>query len=88
MNLIRFFNPVVWTANAALLVYEAFALFNKAPSDTISSVVWRELAERPYIALVFGALTGHFCLQRGTGYSAWALLAGLAFGAFVWKRGM
>jgi hypothetical protein len=88
MQLIKFANPVIWGSIAVLLLYEFVALFNKVPGDTISSIVWRNMTTHPALGFVFGALVGHFCLQRDLGRgAAAALFIGLAFGHFIWKRG-
>jgi hypothetical protein len=44
---------------AGILGYEAWALFNRTPGDTISEIIW-DLSKRPLIPFVFGWLAGHF----------------------------
>lgn len=89
MTLKGWFNPVVWTGIGVVLIYELIAVFNRQRGDTVSAVVWDQVGGHPWIAGIFGALIGHFFLQSGPGMTAarWWLLAGLAFGAFIWKRG-
>jgi hypothetical protein len=54
---------VFWLLCVALLVYEAVAILNPAPGDTISEIFWR-LSEYPLVPFAFGFLCGHFFWQR------------------------
>ena len=47
----------------ALFIYEAVALINKAPGDTISEIFWH-LSRRPLVPFLFGLLCGHFFWQK------------------------
>lgn len=48
---------------AALFVYEAIALVNAKPGDTISEIFWH-LSRRPLVPFLFGLLCGHFFWQK------------------------
>jgi len=54
---------IVWLVLLALaLVYEAYAILNSIPSDTLSEAVWD--AHHPMITFAAGVITGHFFWQR------------------------
>jgi hypothetical protein len=48
---------------AGLLAWEAYALVNGKPRDTISERVWRAAAKRPLVSALIGALGAHFIWQ-------------------------
>lgn len=48
-----------------LFIYEAIALTNKRPGDTISELMWAA-ARRPLVPFALGFLMGHFFWQRGS----------------------
>lgn len=50
-------------AIAGLLAYEAYALFNGTPGDTLSEAVWK-YGQHPMIALAVGVVLGHLLWQR------------------------
>ena len=52
-----------WVLTAGLLVYEAWAVFNREVGDTISEIIWG-LAKRPIVPFVFGLVMGHLFWQR------------------------
>lgn len=47
----------------ALFIYEAYALLNRQPGDTISEIFWY-LSKRPLVPFLFGLLCGHLFWQR------------------------
>lgn len=46
-----------------LLVYEAYAVLNGAPGDTLSEAVW-QYGRHPMVTFAAGVLVGHFWWQR------------------------
>ncbi len=69
---------------AVLLAYEAWALVNKYPSDTLSESVWR-YSRRPLIPLVFGVALGAG-VKSGYIHDPWVLVAlGLLAGHFFFQ---
>ena len=53
-----------WTVGILLLLlYEAYALSNTIPGDTLSESVWKA-SRRPIVPLLAGLLAGHFFWQR------------------------
>lgn len=54
-------------SGVALLVFEAVALMNRQPGDTISEIIWAASSQRPLVpflfGLVIGLLSGHFFWQ-------------------------
>lgn len=52
---------MAWLAVLALAGgYEAYALMNRIPGDTLSEAVWRISFKRPLIPFLAGMLAGHF----------------------------
>jgi hypothetical protein len=49
-----------WGGIALLLVYEAIALVNHRPGDTISELFWAASTTRPILPFAMGLLMGHF----------------------------
>lgn len=47
---------------AILLIYEAYALLNSRPGDTLSEAFWRA-SRRPLVPFALGVLVGHFVWQ-------------------------
>lgn len=55
---------IVWLVLGGLaLFYEAYAVFNGIPNDTLSEAVWK-YGQHPMIAFAAGVLAGHFWWQR------------------------
>jgi hypothetical protein len=53
-------------AIAFLLAYEAYAVLNSVPGDTLSEAVW-QYGQHPMVAFAAGVLIGHFFWQsRGS----------------------
>jgi len=50
-------------AIAVLLVYEAYAVGNHIPGDTLSEAVWA-IADYPLVPFLAGIVCGHFFWQR------------------------
>lgn len=51
---------VTWVVVGVLLgLYEAYALVNRKPEDTLSEAVWR-MSRRPLVPFLAGLLCGHF----------------------------
>ena len=46
-----------------LLLYEAYAVMNSTPGDTLSEAVWA-YGQHPVVALAVGILIGHFWWQK------------------------
>ncbi len=55
---------VFWGLVAALFGYEAVAIFNGIPGDTISEIIWNVAATHPIVSFLLGLLMGHFFWQR------------------------
>jgi hypothetical protein len=67
-----------------LLAYEAFAVFNHKPGDSISAVVWNAVQSSLMIPFLGGVLCGHLFFNNGL-KPAVAFLLGLLGGGFAWR---
>lgn len=56
-----------WAAGITLVLgYEAYAVMNSMPGDTLSEFVWR-YGQHPMVSFAAGVLVGHFWWQsRGS----------------------
>ena len=55
---------IVWlVVLAILLAYEAYAVLNSAPGDTLSEAVW-QYGRHPMVTFAVGVLCGHWFWQR------------------------
>jgi len=55
---------VAWLiAIVGLLIYEAYAVLNGVPGDTLSEAVWT-YGRHPMIGFAAGVVVGHFFWQR------------------------
>jgi hypothetical protein len=73
----------VIAAIVALLAYEAYALFDRKPGDTISAVIWDFASRSKAIPFMWGVLTAHFFVQ---GDSAGPLLLGMGAGTLWFHK--
>ena len=49
----------------AVMVFEAVALFNGQPGDTISEITWRLSSKYPPLIFLAGFIAGHLFWPRG-----------------------
>lgn len=53
-----------WTAGLIVVLgYEAFAVLNATPNDTLSEFIWK-YGQHPMVSFAAGVVIGHFWWQR------------------------